>query len=232
MWLDWDAALSILGHEVEIKETYASLLASTVPPDLFIDVGANYGLHSLLFLVHGVDVISFEPNHRCREYFLSACRLNGVTARLEEVALGDISRDTELWFPEGRTWLGSTDTAARKSLEASYQLSSQRVTQKRLDDYLSDMRSRRVLLKIDTEGSEYQVLAGSRRTLREIRPHVIFESWRGNGRHELFELFSLERYRIASLPWQVESPPQFHGRERFLDSHAINFIASPSTYEP
>src|SRR5207249_3638516 len=141
MWLDWDAALSILGHEVEIKETYSSLLASSASPELFIDVGANYGLHSLLFLAHGVDVISFEPNHLCREYFLSACRLNGVTARLEEIALGDIGCNTELWFPHGRTWLGSTDITVRQSLEPSYELRSQLVIQKRLDDYFSDLRS-------------------------------------------------------------------------------------------
>src|SRR5437016_329421 len=47
-WLDWDYAVSILGHDAEIKRTYASLIMSSIAPDLFVDIGANYGTHSLL----------------------------------------------------------------------------------------------------------------------------------------------------------------------------------------
>jgi hypothetical protein len=53
-WLDWDLAVSIVGHDLEIKEEYEILINSTERPELFIDIGANYGTHSLLFLVHHI----------------------------------------------------------------------------------------------------------------------------------------------------------------------------------
>src|SRR5437667_2890756 len=54
-WLDWDTAVSIVGHDIEVKQTYESLIGlSSMKPDLFIDIGANYGTHSVLFLVHGI----------------------------------------------------------------------------------------------------------------------------------------------------------------------------------
>jgi hypothetical protein len=48
-WLDWDVAVSIVGHDIEVKQTYVALLNSSLSrPELFIDVGANYGTHSIL----------------------------------------------------------------------------------------------------------------------------------------------------------------------------------------
>src|SRR4051794_6146166 len=52
-WLDWTVALSILGHDIDVKRVYLSAITSPVDrPDLFIDIGANTGTHSILFLVH------------------------------------------------------------------------------------------------------------------------------------------------------------------------------------
>ena len=87
--LEWDAALSILGHETEIVETYRALLQRGPRPATVLDVGSNYGLQSLLWLVHGVRVISVEPNARCHAYFETICRLNGVRNDIRPQALGD-----------------------------------------------------------------------------------------------------------------------------------------------
>ena len=50
MWLDWYLALATLGTDYTVKKTYAAIVSSSRKPDLFLDVGANYGTHSLLFL--------------------------------------------------------------------------------------------------------------------------------------------------------------------------------------
>jgi hypothetical protein len=34
-WLDWDNAVSIVGHDIEVKETYAALVESDQRPNLF-----------------------------------------------------------------------------------------------------------------------------------------------------------------------------------------------------
>jgi FkbM family methyltransferase len=43
-----------------------------------------------------------------------------------------------------------------------------------------------LLVKIDTEGSEAAILRGAGRTLAERRPLIIFESFRDDGREELY----------------------------------------------
>jgi hypothetical protein len=59
MWLDWFVALATLGDDVTVKKTYAAIVSSW-KPDLFLDVGANYGTHSLLFLAHGISTWSLS----------------------------------------------------------------------------------------------------------------------------------------------------------------------------
>lgn len=81
-WLDWDIALSVLGHEIEIIKTYEALLNSSMKPEIFVDIGANYGLHSLLFLVHKINTISFEPNDYCVNYFVNLCKANQITPNI------------------------------------------------------------------------------------------------------------------------------------------------------
>ena len=61
--LDWAAAVSILGHETMIKDTYAYLLSQPGRKfDVFLDAGANYGTHSLLFAASGVTTLDKDRN--------------------------------------------------------------------------------------------------------------------------------------------------------------------------
>jgi hypothetical protein len=108
LWLDWDTAVSIVGHDIEIKQTYEALIgSSTTKPTLFIDIGANYGTHSLLFLVHGIKTMTFEPNSSCHGCFARLCELNHVTPTIEGVALGAYHGYVKLSYPKRDTWLGS-----------------------------------------------------------------------------------------------------------------------------
>jgi hypothetical protein len=89
-WLEWDSALAVLGHDQEVKKFYATLLGSRYRPDVFIDIGANYGVHSALFLSAGVKIVAFEPNPRCVDYFERVKELNGFReTRWEPIALGE-----------------------------------------------------------------------------------------------------------------------------------------------
>lgn len=231
-WLDWDAALSILGHETEIKRTYLSLIRSPTPPDLFLDIGAGYGTHSVLFLVHGIETVSFEPNASCHDYFRELCALNGVTPSIVGVALGDSAGWADVWFPETETWLGTTNPGIRQELAIDRQLVTRRVEQATLDEQLGNNGHRGLLLKIDTEGSEYAILRGAARTLEAHRPLVIFESFRDQDRNELFALLRAFRYEIHDLPWARERSGAALERSTFCESPASNFIAVPAMPRP
>jgi FkbM family methyltransferase len=226
-WLDWDAALSTLGHETEIKRTYASLILSSSRPELFIDVGASYGTHSILFLIHGIAALSFEPNVSCHEYFRELCALNRVTPRIESVALADGNGAAELSFPEAETWLGTTDPEVRRGLSARTVLTHRQVQQVPLDRYLSEFRNQRILVKIDTEGNEGLVLRGAVRTLERCRPVVIFESFPKGRRDDLFAFFCDAGYGVVDLPWVPGQASRRFNVEGFVGSKATNFGAVP-----
>ncbi len=225
IWLDWDIALSIVGHDIEVKETYENLLASEFRPDVFVDVGTNYGTHSLPFLCHHIRVISFEPNSSCRAYFEKLCAANGYSSDVRVVALGETAGKVTIRSPERETWLGSVDQAVQERLAGQCELVAEEVEQHRLDEYLAELVGHRVLLKIDTEGNEFQVLKGADQTLRRCKPIVIFECWKGDQRRHLIELFGKHGYDIYPLPWDPTSTRDPFDPATFISSSASNFVA-------
>lgn len=226
-WLDWDLAVSIVGHDIEIVETYSHLIRSPEPPTVFLDVGANYGTHSLLFLVHGIETISFEPNSSCHAYFQELCAFNNVTPRLSAVALGSKRGYADLSYPRRYTWLGSTDAETIGAIGPRDELIIERVKQQPLDEYLEELRGKSILIKIDTEGSEYDILQGASAVLRELRPLIVLESWRSLQRARLFDFLLENQYRLAKLAWNPAMPTESLGRAEFITSDMTNFAALP-----
>ncbi len=231
MWLDWDTAISIVGHDMEIKETYANLIFSPQKPDLFIDIGANYGTHSLLFLAHGITTVSFEPNPVCLKYHKVACDLNALVPRWEPVAVGAKQGSAELLFPERDTWLGSISPETKDSIKSIGSVCVENVNVVTLDDYLANSLSlrdkRNILIKIDVEGGEFDVLSGGRKTIETKAPKIIFESNDPGKRTQLAKFMDEVNYAISLLPWQADQAPQVLQADEFTANHMTNFLAMP-----
>lgn len=222
-WLDWDLALSICGHDTEVKRYYENILTKGEAPDVFLDIGANYGTHSLLMLIHGVRAISFEPNKTCRSEFLEMCKLNGVSGQMEPLALGSEQGKAKIWYPSRDTWFGSTNP---KILADFDDMESDDVEQTTLDLYMKDKDFNSVLIKIDAEGSEVAILHGACKTLERFRPNIIFESRIADGkRDQLFDFFTNIGYWVQHLTPDgtfVRAPMMRHV---FLTERQDNFIA-------
>ncbi|MGH7317937.1 MAG: FkbM family methyltransferase [Candidatus Rokuibacteriota bacterium] len=226
-WLEWDLAVSMLGHETEIKRTYLDLLRVR-RPGLFLDIGANYGLHSLFFLVHGVPTVSFEPNPHCHGYFRKLADRNRVRADIRPLALGAEEGWAEICFRESETWLGSSSPAVKAQLTAGHgAVIGIRAAQTTLDAFVKHDGRRPGLIKIDTEGNEAAVLEGGRDTLRHVRPWVIFESWHDDSRELLYELFEQVGYQISPLPFQEERSRTVLDRAALAAWPETNFMARP-----
>ena len=200
LWLDWDTALSALGHEPEIKSTYEALLGRFGIVRRVFDVGANYGVHSLLFLVHDVDVISFEPNPDCHWYYPRLERHNRVKFRLEPTALGASECRLDLCYPEKESWLGTTDPEHTRTLSSKAELRRVQVSCITLDSYVKQSNLIPDLVKLDVEGSEFQILLGARNTLQSFRPLVVFECWTDSARDQIWHLLAASSYVVAGLP--------------------------------
>jgi FkbM family methyltransferase len=225
-WLDWDSAVSIVGHDIEVKQTYAELIKSDERPALFLDVGANYGTHSILFLSAGIPTIAFEPNPNCFSYFQAVCKLNGLEEwRWEQVAIGDRTGQVELVYPEDETWLGSVSSDFVSNIKDSRKVITEQVSLKKIDDYLSDMSHDKILIKIDVEGFEREVIEGASQLLSCYKPKIIFESNNVKSRREFFRLLSDYGYSVYSLPWRPSAALAALRPDEFLTSAETNFIA-------
>lgn len=171
--------------------------------DLFVDIGANCGLYSLIAAKAGVSVLAVEPNRLNYLRLKQNIDHNGfVNIQPHSIALSDKpGRATLYGGGEGasllRNWGGMTNTYA------------QEVEVDTLDNLLASRSGLvDILIKIDVEGHEPAVLSGARGLLAlEKAPTWIIEhSFRenqGGGVNprflDLFELFWSEGYHCTTF---------------------------------
>jgi FkbM family methyltransferase len=220
-WLDWALALSSLGNDQEVKFTYATLLRGVDRPDQFIDVGSNYGSHSLMMMTAGVPTLSFEPNPACTAYFAKWAERNRLKPNVEPVALGNRHGEASFDYPPRATWLGII--SRDEKVPPGYQRI--RVPIRKLDDYREDLAPGKLLIKLDAEGAEPDIIRGAEKLITERRPMIIFECWVNESfRREMLDAFA-GRFALHRLPW-LSSRAALTG-EQFLRENGTNFLAIP-----
>lgn len=160
------------------EETRAFLKAFLRPGDVFLDVGANVGLFTLLAARHvggSGKVHAFEPVRKTHARLIENVRLNGLTnVTCHCIALSDTIGEATItvagegfdaWNSLGKPYMGGvvgTETVATTTLDEFVERHS--------------LTGRISAIKIDVEGWESRVLAGANRTLsRGDAPLLIVE---------------------------------------------------------
>lgn len=233
MWLDWDLASAVTGHDIDIKLTYETLLKSDYCPKTFFDVGTNYGTHSLLFLSQNILTISFEPNPACIAVFDNICQLNKFEANVENTAVAENSGKAEFWFPEKDTWLGTMVSETANNLTQNYDLSKTTVEVLSLDQYVRKTGNSPDLIKIDTEGNELSVIKGAMEIIKNKKPLIIFECNKltgNNEREKLFQIFKSLEYSIVNLPVLPSKNINAINLQDFQTNSHDNFLALPNIH--
>jgi FkbM family methyltransferase len=141
------------------------------PGDVFVDVGANEGMISLLaarLVGPQGRVVAFEPNPVPRKIMEGNIRRNRITnVEVRASGLGDIPGELRLFVPDVNTGEGTfTELAGVPGTAITCPVVIG-------DDALRGLRPRAI--KIDVEGFESRVLAGLRETLARDRPIVCIE---------------------------------------------------------
>jgi len=156
--------------EKKLYKIYKDLIN---PTDVVIDVGAFIGSHTVAFshLAHQGKVYAFEP---CRKPYdalsktLSHNHMDNVTL-FKSAVTNKISNDEVM----GSTYDGDSFI---KRLRCSKKCKEEETVNTLTIDSLN--LDRCDLIKIDTEGAEWETIEGAQATIDNYRPDIFFETFR------------------------------------------------------
>ena len=195
-WRGW------LGYEPEVTPLFHRLAERA---DAVFDVGAHVGFFSLLAGVANpaARVFAFEPLARIFTRLEQNIALNKLTnVRALCVAVGERAGTQEFYFPEA-------DAPVASSLRGDLLLASLPagsvqhlpVPVVTLDQVVAEHKVARVsLIKLDTERTEHEVLAGGRQLLARDQPDIFCEVWPdADNARQLADLLRPLGYRFFQL---------------------------------
>lgn len=200
-----DLALNARGYKnrVDPEKSGESLFIDLVArnnPRLCIDIGANKGAYAATLLQRtNASVICFEP---LPQAFGSLLKLKErYPGRLQAVNVGvaDKQGELELYYGSEDSELASfSKEVSQVEYVGRHNVNVMKVSVVTLDGYFKEHFAGTYdhldLLKIDTEGYEYEVLMGARETIASMRPTFIQIEYNW---HQLFRGHSL--FRFAEL---------------------------------
>ena len=166
-------AIAITGdYEREVSRTIRGLLK---PGSVFVDVGANYGWHSLgaaRTVGEGGRVISVEPNPRNAGLLRRSAEVNRFSQlKVVAVAAGDTHGFGALETDGSNGRIVAIDQEITEALACSFV-----VPLRRLDEIIENAGDPHVdVMKIDVEGFELAALRGGRRIIERDRPVIVSE---------------------------------------------------------
>lgn len=143
--------------------------------DLILDVGANCGQYAHKILLNGFrgKIVSFEPQDEAHRHLTALAReFDDRWIVAERCAIGATNTTRRLFQTKGSASSSlrrpsgiAADFKEIYGVERSYD-----VKVRRLDDLVGDLglKFERAFLKIDTQGSEIDVLAGSEMIMRKV----------------------------------------------------------------
>lgn len=189
-----------------------------------IDVGANVGLFTVLLsgLVSSSSrVLAIEPTPGALKYLRRNLDRNDSNDNVIvfEGAASSSSGKLALKVISGKEEYSSISNIVHPSVRnESYQLID--VSTETVDSLVERWSLNPGLIKMDTEGAEYDVLLGSTRTISTYRPIVLCESWedelitRAGGSPDAVPKFFRERGYLISRPFgeEILAVPEETGR--------------------
>lgn len=209
-----------------------------IPADAVIfDVGGNAGVMALMFArkAPSGQVHSFEPTDYALKKFRRNMELNPAEAAritLNQAFISSEARES-VNVEVFSSWplAGGAD---KHSIHQGVKKSGNNIPSLRLDDYCAEKNITRLdLIKIDTDGHEYEVLKGCRNLIHRFRPQVVFEigeyvmEEKEIGYADYHTYFTELGYRVF-MPSGQEVTPANHSR--YIPRYGtVDLVATPAS---
>ena len=144
--------------------------------DVFLDIGANIGIHSLFaasLLEETGKVYSFEPIPRLAHQLQKSIELNSFSnIKVCNFALGEHDEEEKTIYIRDEN-IGGSSLFRFENIELVKVIGTEKVALKQLDSFLADATIN--IIKIDVEGFEYEVLKGATKILQQNHPIIFME---------------------------------------------------------
>ena len=176
------------------------------PGDTFVDIGANFGLHTLLGaskVGETGQVVAIEPVPGNVALLRKNVRLNGMDKRVWLVERAVTDKAGERLTLHGVADGVAVAATLRKGGSAGASVEVETTT---LDECLRGLEQSVRLVKIDVEGAEHLVVRGGRQLLQHYRPALLVEV------HE----FALADFGTSAEKLRLDLA-QFGYREQIVD---------------
>ncbi len=202
------AATGVLYCRLPEWQDMRFMLGFLQPGDVFVDVGANVGVYSLLAsAVPGVDSWAFEPSSCAFERLRENVSLNALESRV-------VTRHAAVGAEEGRSSLTTGRDTVNRLIRPGEEVESEEVELVSLDAVLGTTAKQSVsLVKVDVEGFEEDVLKGAGDLLREVGPVLIVEANDRQALAGILRPLGYQRYsydprtgQLSETDWFVEGP--------------------------
>lgn len=182
---DFNIYLNPYFHEYDITQL---IFRSLLPGDTFLDVGAHGGLYTIIAGVKVKEagkVLSFEPNPLNLNFLRLNIKINGLNnVDVVPKAAGDKSGTVKLYYSVRETALTSVIRMGKKMIK---------VESTTIDEAAEKLDSVKIM-KVDTEGYDWNVLKGALETLRKTR-FVIVEQ----NNSDIRKLLSSTGFHMSTL---------------------------------
>lgn len=193
--------LNYSSHHLTGENHFLAWFINKYQPKNIFDVGANKGDYSRLCRKHGFNghIYGFEPNPITFE------RLNGRADEKNHffnLGLSDQPGSFELFYEKGRDESTHATMYKQSIPKSNSDIISCEVQLVQLDQFILEHQIDAIdLLKIDTEGHEYKVLAGAKKTLETGKIFAIqFEI---TGINVVSRVFFKDFYDLLSPNYQL-----------------------------
>lgn len=220
-----------LGRSLELygesSQAELDLLAQLLAPgDVVVDVGANFGTHTLAFasmVGPSGRVLSFEPQRIVHQALCGSIALNGL-GNVEAYQAGVSAAPGWLRMPDLRYDIPNN----YGGLKLQEHQAGQKVPVVSLDDFLE--LGRLALIKIDVEGMERQVLEGAAQTLERFAPALYVENDEPAGSEGLVKQIARLGYRLYWHRAPAFNPANFAGNPENVwgEADTVNLLCLPA----
>lgn len=195
-------------------------------PGAVFDIGANVGLYALLAATYTDRVVvAFEPAPDTAAVARSAASANGLVVTVEEIALSDSDGTATLYL--------SDRSDSSNSLNPEFRAHSQEIVvpTEMLDTYVSRTGLTPAVIKVDTETTEPDVLAGGRSVIAQHRPWILCEVLHGRVEERLHAVMDGLGYTY----YHLDGPGPHESVEKIVGdptSTHFMFLFSPEPVGP